>query len=81
MLDLTLYPTAALYIVLALATAGTGVTMIVWQTGATTQALLTRRGILIGGVLLILVAGVVLLTQILAILSGSYFGAPGSNAP
>lgn len=71
-MDLTAYPTAALYALLALITGGTGVVMIVWQTGATQQALLTRRGALIGGVLLILIAGLVLLTQLLAVFGGSY---------
>lgn len=78
--DITDYPTIALYTVLALLTAGTGIGMIVWQTGATQSALTTRRGILFGGVLLILMAGVVLLTQGLAFASGSYGGLPG-NAP
>jgi len=79
-MDITDYPTIALYTVLALLTAGTGVGMIVWQTGATQSALVTRRGILFGGVLLILFGGAVLLTQILALVSGSYGGLPG-NAP
>ena len=76
-MDISDYPTIALYAVLALLTAGTGIAMIVWQTGATQSALVTRRGILFGGVLLILIAGVVLLTQVLAFVSGSYGGLPG----
>ncbi|MFD1721265.1 hypothetical protein [Amnibacterium endophyticum] len=80
MYDLTLYPVASLYSVLALVTAVVGVGMIVWQTGATQHALLTRRGILVGGVLLILIAGLVGTTQVLAIVSGSYGGLPG-NVP
>ena len=71
-MELASYPTAALYAVLALLTGGTGIVMIVWQTGATQQALLTRRGVLVGGVLLILIAGLVLLTQLLAVFGGSY---------
>lgn len=78
--DLNAYPTIGLYTILALCTGGFGVGMIVWQTGATQQALLTRRSMLAGGVLLLLIAGVVLLTQILAFVSGSYGGLPG-NAP
>lgn len=80
MYDLTVYPTASLYAVLALITAVVGVSLIVWQTGATQHALLTRRGILVGGVLLILIGGLVLMTQILAIVGGSYGGLPG-NVP
>lgn len=79
-MDISDTPTIALYGILALLTAGTGVGMIVWQTGATRSALMTRRGILFGGVLLILMGGVVLLTQVLALASGSYGGLPG-NAP
>ena len=77
-MDLTSFPTAALYGLLALIAGGTGVIMIIWQTGATQQALLTRRGVLVGGVLLILIAGVVLLTQVLAIIGDSYGGAQPS---
>lgn len=75
-MDIADYPTVALYILLALVTAGTGIGMIVYQTGATQQALLTRRGILAGGVLLILIAGVVLTAQILAIIGASYGDLP-----
>jgi len=71
-MDFTLYPTAALYALLALVTAAFGVGMLVYQTGATERALTNRRGMLIGGVLLILVGGVVLLTQIWAIVADSY---------
>ena len=71
-MDLTTYPTAALYSLLALITAGVGVTIIVWQTGATQHALVTRRSFLAGGILLLLLGGVVLLTQIVAIVSDSY---------
>lgn len=74
MLDLTAYPTAALYGLLAVITAGTGVAIIVYQTVATQRALLTRRGLLAAGVLLILLAGLVLLTQVLAVVGGSYGG-------
>lgn len=71
-MDLTTYPTATLYALLALVTAGFGVGMVVFQTGASHQALTRRRGNLIGGILLIIVGGIVLLTQIWAIVSGSY---------
>jgi hypothetical protein len=70
--DLTHYPTAALYSLLALITAGFGVGMLVWQTGATQHALTRRRSMIAGGVLLILVGGLVLVTQIFAIVSDSY---------
>jgi putative Mn2+ efflux pump MntP len=70
--DLTIYPTAALYALLALVTAGFGVGMLVYQTGATQQTLSRRRGNVIGGVLLIIVGGIVLLTQIWATVSASY---------
>lgn len=79
-MDISQYPTALLYSVLAVLTGGFGVGMIVWQTGATRQALLTRRSMLAGGVVLVLIAGLVLITQILAIVSGSYGGLP-DNAP
>jgi uncharacterized membrane protein len=71
-MDLSAFPTAAIYILLAVATAGFGVGMLVWQTGATQRALTNRRGMLVGGVLLILLGGAVLLTQILAIVNDSY---------
>lgn len=76
-MEITTYPTAALYALLALVTAGVGVTMLVYQTGATQRALATRRANLVGGVLLVLLGGLVLITQIWAIFSGSY-GAAGS---
>ena len=79
-MDISQYPTAILYSVLALITGGFGAGMIVWQTGATQQALLTRRSLLAGGVVLLLIAGLVLMTQILAIVGGSYGGLP-TNAP
>lgn len=78
---MSIYPTAALYGLLALITAGFGVGMLVYQTGASQQALTRRRGMLVGGVLLILFGGVVLLTQIFAIVSDSYgtVGGPGGS--
>ena len=81
MFGLSLYPTAALYAVLALVTAGFGVGMLVYQTGATQHALTRRRGMIVGGVLLILVGGLVLLTQVFAIVSNSYgtIGGPGGS--
>jgi hypothetical protein len=69
---ITLYPTALLYGVLGLITAGFGVGMLVYQTGATQNALTRRTGMLVGGVLLIIFGGVVLLTQIWAIVNSSY---------
>lgn len=71
-MDISLYPTALVYGVLAIVTAGFGVGMLVWQTGATQRAFADRRGMLIGGVLLVIVGGVVLLTQIWAIVNNSY---------
>ncbi len=71
-MDLTIYPTAALYGLLAIITLGTGVGILVYQTGATHQALTTRKGTLFGGVLLVLVGGLVLVTQIWATVSASY---------
>ncbi|RIX29980.1 hypothetical protein [Amnibacterium setariae] len=71
-MELTTYPTAALYALLALITAGVGVGIIVWQTGASRNALVARRSFLVGGVLLVLLGGVVLLTQIFAIVTASY---------
>jgi hypothetical protein len=70
--DISDYPTAAIYVVLAVLTAGFGVGMLVWQTGSTQHALTRRRGMITGGVLLILVGGLVLLTQIFALVSDSY---------
>jgi hypothetical protein len=64
--------TALLYSLLAVITAGFGVGILVYQTGATQHAVTTRRGNLVGGVLLILIGGIVLLTQIWAILTASY---------
>jgi uncharacterized membrane protein len=71
-MDLSAFPTAAMYILLAVVTAGFGVGMLVWQTGATQRALTNRRGMVVGGVLLIIVGGVVLLTQLWAIINDSY---------
>jgi hypothetical protein len=70
--DLGQNPTPLLYSLLAIITLGFGIGMLVWQTGATQQALVTRRSMIAGGVLLILFGGVVLLTQILAMVSDSY---------
>jgi hypothetical protein len=70
--DLTIYPTAALYAVLAVITAGFGVGILVWQSGATNHAVTTRKGNLVGGVLLIIIGGLVLITQIWATVSASY---------
>jgi hypothetical protein len=70
--DLHNYATPILYSLLALLTAGFGVGMLVWQTGATQSALTTRKGMLAGGVLLVLFGGVVLVTQVWAIAIGSY---------
>lgn len=80
MYGLAVYPTASLYILLAVITGGFGVGMIIWQTAATQHALLLRRSMLVGGVLLILIGGLVLMAQILAIVGASYGGLPG-NAP
>lgn len=71
-MDLGQNPTPLLYSLLAIITLGFGIGMLVWQTGATQQALVTRRSMIAGGVLLILFGGVVLLTQILAMVSDSY---------
>ncbi len=78
---MSIYPTAALYGLLALVTAGFGVGVLVYQTGATQHAMTRRRGMIIGGVLLILFGGVVLLTQIFAIVTDSYgtVGGPGGS--
>jgi putative Mn2+ efflux pump MntP len=70
--DLTLYPTAALYGLLALITAGFGVGMLVYQSGATQNTLSRRRANVVGGVLLIIIGGLVLLTQIWAWVNASY---------
>ena len=69
---MTIYPTAALYGVLAIITLGFGVGILVYQTGATRRALATRTGTLFGGVLLIIIGGLVLVTQIWATVSASY---------
>lgn len=71
-----MYPTAALYALLGLITAAAGVALLVYQTAASAQAFRTRRGMLVGGVLLVLVGGLVLVFQIWAIVSNSY-GAAG----
>lgn len=71
-MDLTLYPTAALYALLGLLTAAAGVAVLVYQTGASSRALSTRRGMLVGGVLLVLIGALVLGFQVWAILTNSY---------
>jgi hypothetical protein len=69
---ITPYSTALLYSLLAVLTAGFGVGILVWQTGSSQHAVTTRRGNVVGGVLLIIIGGVVLLTQIWAIVNASY---------
>ena len=59
-------PVVLLYIVLSLIVIGSGISIIVYQTGATRQALATRGGLLFAGVVLILVGGALLLSQALA---------------
>jgi hypothetical protein len=71
-MDFSNTPTAALYGLLALLTAGFGVGMLVYQTGATQHAMTRRRGMIAGGVLLILIGGLVLLTQLFAVFTDSY---------
>jgi putative Mn2+ efflux pump MntP len=71
-MDLTIYPTAALYGLLAVITLGFGVGILVYQTASTHQALTTRKGTMFGGVLLIVIGGLVLITQIWATVSASY---------
>ena len=59
-------PVVLLYIVLSLVVIGCGISIIVYQTGATRQALATRGGLLFAGVVLILVGGALLLSQAIA---------------
>lgn len=59
-------PVNLLYAVLALIVIGFGIGIIVFQTGATRQALATRGGLLFGGVVLILLGGALFLTQAIA---------------
>lgn len=75
-MDLGQNPTPLLYSLLAIITLGFGIGMLVWQTGATQHALVTRRSMIAGGVLLILFGGAVLLTQILAMVFDSYASMP-----
>lgn len=49
-MDLSAFPTAAMYILLAVTTAGFGVGMLVWQTGATQRTVTNRGPMLVGGV-------------------------------
>lgn len=59
-------PVNLLYAVLALLVIGFGVAILVYQTGATRQALATRGGLLFGGVVLILLGGALFLSQAVA---------------
>ncbi len=59
-------PVVLLYIVLSLIVIGSGISIIVYQTGATRRALATRGGLLFAGVVLILVGGALLLSQLVA---------------
>jgi len=59
-------PVNLLYGLLALIVVGFGISIIIYQTGATRQALATRGGLLFGGVVLILLGGIVFLTQAIA---------------
>lgn len=70
--EITDAPIALLYIAFAVITLGVGVAVLVYQTGATDQAFVQRRGMLIGGVLLVLVGGGVLLAQVAGVVLGSY---------
>lgn len=63
-------PINLLYMTLSVLVIGFGVGIIVWQTGATRLALATRTGFLFAGVVLILLAGAVLTTQIVAYFVG-----------
>jgi len=59
-------PVVLLYLVLSLLVIGFGISIIVYQTGATRQALATRGGLLFAGVVLILVGGALALSQTIA---------------
>lgn len=59
-------PVNLLYAALALVVIGFGVGVLVWQTASTRQALATRGGFLFGGVVLILIGGALLLSQLIA---------------
>ena len=59
-------PVNLLYAVLSLLVIGFGVAILVYQTGATRQALATRGGLLFGGVVLILLGGALFLSQAVA---------------
>lgn len=59
-------PVNLLYALLSLIVIGLGVGILVWQTAATRQALATRTGFLFAGVVLILLGGALLLTQVIA---------------
>jgi hypothetical protein len=59
-------PVNLLYAVLSLLVVGFGIAIIVYQTGATRQALATRGGLLFGGVVLILIGGALFLSQAVA---------------
>ena len=66
--DPTYAPVNFLYIALAVITVAIGIAVIVFQTGATRQALTQRRAMLFGGVLLLLLGGVVLVAQVITLL-------------
>ncbi len=59
-------PVNLLYALLSLIVIGFGIGILVWQTAATRQALATRTGFLFAGVVLILLGGAILLTQVIA---------------
>jgi hypothetical protein len=59
-------PVNLLYALLSLIVVGFGIAILVYQTGATRQAFATRGGFLFGGVVLILLGGAVLVSQVVA---------------
>ncbi|MGN6742286.1 MAG: hypothetical protein ACTHJL_03165 [Amnibacterium sp.] len=59
-------PVNLLYAVLSLLVIGFGIAILVYQTGATRQALATRGGLLFGGAVLILIGGAIFLSQAVA---------------
>lgn len=59
-------PVNLLYAVLSLLVIGFGATIMIVETGKTEHALATRTGLMLGGAVLIVLGGILLVSQVIA---------------
>ena len=60
-------PVNLLYAVLGLLVIGFGVAIVIFETGQTQHALATRTGLMLGGAALVVLGGIVTLSQVIAL--------------